>query len=275
MPPLRLTKDTTLCISIAERPGNFGTTLYNAAFQAKHLDFVYKALQVQPGQVRAAVNGVRALGIRGCGVSMPFKIEATKLVDSLDPWAKRIGAINTIVNTNGHLKGYNTDAFGAYEVLKSVHNLKQKSILLLGAGGVARAICAALAKHRAHNVTIVSRDPQASRRLAEGWRFATATWGTHLKRRADLFINATPLGMAPHANTSPLTKEAIQNYRMVMDVVIDPPETKLRQMARAAHKRIISGTTMSLYQAARQFELYTGEKAPVQLMKKMISQVHV
>jgi len=273
MNKLTITKDTQLCISIAERPGNFGTVLMNAAFAKKKLDFVYKACKVKPGQLTEALAGVRALNIRGCGVSMPFKMEAVHLVDSLDPWAQQIGAINTIVNTNGHLKGYNTDAHGAYQVLKPIKNLAHKKIVMIGGGGVARAISAALKKCKASDVTIICRDVNEAKILAEQWGFTTDSWGQHEKIEADMFINATPIGMKPKVNQSPLSPRAIRNYEIIMDVVIYPNETKLLRMARGSGKRLVSGLTMSLNQSARQFELYTGSKAPLQLMKGLISQV--
>ena len=273
MPKSQITKDTKLCISIAERPGNFGTILMNAAFAKQNIDFVYKATKVNPKQLKQALAGVRALNIRGCGVSMPFKMQAIPLLDSLDPWAKKIGAINTIVNTNGRLKGYNTDAYGAYQVLKTVKGISKQKVIMAGAGGVARALSAALAKLRVSDVTIVNRHAASAKELAKQWNFDTASWGAHEKTPADIFINATPIGMRPKPNHSPLTPQAIKNYQTIMDVVIYPNETKLLTAAKAANRRIISGLTMSLNQSARQYELYTGQKAPVQLMRKLITQV--
>jgi len=273
MPKMKITKDTTLCISVATRPGNFGTILMNAAFEKNDLDFLYKAMQVKEGQLERALAGVRALGIRGCGVSMPFKMEAAELVDSLDPWAEKIGAINTIVNTNGNLKGYNTDAYGAYQVLKAIKGLKSKSVIMVGAGGVARAICAALIKIGVKDVTIVNKDKVEAESLAERWKFKTALWGRHEVAEADLFINATPIGMKPNSGQSPLTEKAVDNYKIIMDVVIYPNETKLMKLAKKQKKRLIQGLTMSLNQSARQFELYTDKKAPIGLMKELITSV--
>lgn len=245
----------------------------NAAFTQKRLHFVYKACKVSPGQLKEALAGVRALNIRGCGVSMPFKMDAIQLVDSLDPWAQQIGAINTIVNTLGHLKGYNTDAYGAYQVLKPIKHLAQKKIVMIGAGGVARAISAALKKCQARNVTILSREAGEAKALAQTWDFMTGRWGDHEKMQADVFINATPIGMRPKPNSSPLSPKAIHNYSIIMDVVIYPNETRLLMMAKKAKRKLISGLTMSLNQSTRQFELYTNVKAPMQLMKNLITQV--
>ena len=263
-----ISKDTILCISLAQRPGNIGTLLFNAAFAAKKIDYIYKAFPLEPGNLPTALNGIRALGIRGCGLSMPHKIDAVNLVDSLDPIAKKIGAINTIVNHQGRLKGYNTDFYGAQQLLSNVPDIRHKSVVLLGAGGVAKAISAALAKARASQVTIINREPAPARQLASQWNFQSAKWPQHQTMTANLFINATPIGMAPQAAKSPLTAYSIANYSIIMDVITNPIKTQLIQTSTSQKKHVLIGATMALHQATRQFELYTGHPAPIAVMKK-------
>lgn len=263
--------NTQLCISLAQRPSNFGTNLFNAAFAAARLNFLYKAFALPPEHLAEAVAAMRTLDIRGCGISMPFKEEAMRYVDTLDPWARRIGAINTIVNTRGYLKGYNTDAVGAQVLLQPLaRRLRHERVILLGAGGAARAICAALNKLGAEKVWIVNRTPKEAQALAQQWQFTPKPWKTHLTSEAYLFINATPIGMMPYEKKSPLTPVAVKNYDVIMDVVIKPLNTKLAQQAIRARKKLLPGWQMALQQAARQFELYTGHPAPLRIMKQAI-----
>lgn len=269
-----ITKDTTLCISLAERPGSIGTTLFNAAFEKKKLDFIYKAFQLDARNLPVAIEAIRALGIRGVGLSMPHKEAAITLVDSLDPMAKKIGAINTIVNTKGKLKGYNTDAYGAGKLLSSVKGIKEKSVVVLGAGGVAKAITAALNKLKVKDVVIVTKEPAEAKQLAEARGYKAKPWPHHQTTQADVFINATPIGMAPHEEKSPLETEAIKNYKIILDVVTNPQETLLQKEAKKQKKRVLPGIQMALHQATIQFELYTGKKAPVTLMKKQLTNVN-
>ena len=266
-----ISKDTQLCISVAQHPSNFGTTLFNAAFQKLGLDFVYKAMRVRPGDLRAAIEGIRALGIRGCGVSMPFKGEAAGYMDNLDSLARKIGAVNTIVNTAGRLKGYNTDCWGAWQVLKRVKGLRSKRIVMLGAGGVAQAIACALVKLGASDVTVVNREQTSGKSLARKWGFSGyLAWRERDGVDGDVLINATPVGMAPHSQRCPVGEDVVGRFSVVMDVVINPSGTRLIKLARRRGRRVIPGHEMSLWQAARQFELYMGRRAPVKVMREQI-----
>jgi len=266
-----ISKDTQLCISVAQHPGNFGTMLFNAGFKKLNVDYVYKAFKLRPGELKAALNGVRALRIRGCGISMPFKVEAVGYMDSLDELAERIGAVNTIVNTAGRLKGYNTDCWGALQVLKRVKGLKDKKVVMLGAGGVAQAIACALATLGASDVTVANREPLPGRSLVRKWGFSGyMPWSERNKAEGDVLINATPVGMAPHSQRCPISEDVVGRFSVVMDVVINPLETVLMKLARRRGRRVIPGYEMSLRQAVRQFELYTGRPAPVEVMREQI-----
>lgn len=270
-----ITKDTMLCVSIAEHPSNFGTTLFNAAFEHEGIDAIYKALQVQPGNAKDAVAGIRALGIRGCGVSMPFKQEVIKYLDSVEEKAEQIGAVNTIVNTGRGLRGYNTDYSGAKTVLEQLGSIRSKKIVLLGAGGVARAISAALHSLHGHNVVVAAREEGPGQELVRKWKLAAfVLWKQRNDLAGDLLINATPVGMAPLRHAMPVEESTIERFRIVMDVVINPLETKLMKVARQKRKAVLPGYRMSLHQAARQFKLYTGRKAPLQLMEEQIKKVY-
>ena len=138
---VKLNKDTEVCISISSNPSNTGTTLHNACYEAQGLDFLYKAFQVT--DLEAAVKGVRALNIRGCSVSMPFKQDIIAPIDDLDPLARRVGAVNTVLNDDGCLVGHNTDVSGAIKTIGSLSLGAEDKVLMLGAGGMARALVVA------------------------------------------------------------------------------------------------------------------------------------
>lgn len=254
-----INKDTKVCISLAERPGNFGATLFNAAFTAVGLNYIYKPFKVTTENLKAAIDGIRAYGIIGCGVSMPHKIEVIKYLDEIDETAKKIGAINTIINRGGHLIGYNIDFIGAQKALSECYNVVDKTAVVIGAGGAARAVVMALKKSGISSIRLVNRNERKG-------RFFSQEFGLHYYSYydkiafigADLLINATPVGMSPNDQEMPVNKDLIDNFTAVMDVVIYPNETILLQTAKKLNKIIISGLRMSLHQAAAQFELYTG-----------------
>src|SRR5581483_10912195 len=129
---MKITKETICCISIAERPGNFGATIFNAVFQKLGMDYIYKPFKLIPGHLDEVTKSIKALGIRGCGVSMPHKSEILKYVDSVDGLAQKIGAANTVVNDKGVLKAYNTDCAGAMKALAEIFPMKGKSAHIVG-----------------------------------------------------------------------------------------------------------------------------------------------
>jgi len=261
-----LNKDTQLCISLAARPSNIGTRFHNYLYQQLGIDFIYKAFTTN--DIAAAVGGVRALGIRGCSVSMPFKEAVIPLVDELDQTAAAIQSVNTIVNTDGHLKAYNTD-YGAVQDLIAEHGLESgKSVLIRGSGGMAKAVGAAFRDAGFGNGTLIARNTESGQRLAAelGYRWAAEPAGL----TADIIVNVTPLGMAGGADetTVAFPAEAIARAETVFDVVAFPSETPLIVAARAAGKPVITGAEVIALQAAKQFELYTGVRpSPEQVLE--------
>ena len=259
-------KDTVVCISIASRPSNFGCTLHNAGYRALNLNFIYKSFGIT--DQKALIDAVRVMGIRGCSVSMPFKQSIIKELDRLDATAKEIGAVNTIVNDSGILTGYNTDAFGAEMALRNIGFVPDERVLLIGAGGVARAIVYALNRLNAVNITICNRNAEKLDELDSERRFSRIDWSERNGFKADLLINATPIGMAPETNRMPISKESINNFMSYFDVVVSPPKTKLIASAVSLNMNVIHGYQMSFYQAVKQFELYTDHKAPQDVLQK-------
>ncbi|HSU46778.1 MAG TPA: shikimate 5-dehydrogenase [Arthrobacter sp.] len=251
-----LNKDMTLCISLSARPSNNGTRFHNHLYGQLDLNWIYKAFA--PTNLEQAIAGVRGLGIRGCAISMPYKEDVIALVDEMDPSAKAIDSVNTIVNTGGHLKAYNTDYTAIEQLLASNAVPTDYSVLVQGAGGMAKATVAALRDAGFKDVTVIARNEAAGRALAAqygfGWR-AALDGGT-----ADVIINVTPIGMAGGAEADTLSFPivAIDAARLVFDVVALPAETPLIKAARAAGKPVITGAEVATIQALEQFVLYTG-----------------
>ncbi len=251
-----LSKDTRLCISLAGRPSNIGTRFHNYLYDLLGLDFVYKAFTTT--DIAAAIGGVRALGIRGCSVSMPFKQDVLALVDEVEQSARSIRAVNTIVNDEGRLTASNTD-YLAVQALIAEHNLQpSQSVLVYGSGGMASAVGAAFRDLGFDRGTIVARTAESGRALAD--RLGYDYGDDDGSRTADVLVNVTPIGMAggPEANGIPFREAAITNAHTVFDVVAMPSETPLIKAARGAGTAVITGAEVIALQAAEQFERYTG-----------------
>ena len=263
---MNLQNNPTLCISVAEKPGKFGITVHNAGYRALDLNFVYKTFAID--DIRGAIIGVRSLGIRGCSVSMPFKEKVIPFLDRLDPLAKKIGAVNTIVNDNGRLIGYNTDVIAVEKSLKPLQIKNDKNIIIFGAGGVSRAILVALKNLKLKNITVTNRTTRKGERLAKEFNVNFIQWSKRENVKADVLINATSIGMLPNIFSSPISKNKIKNSQIVMDVVAKPPKTKLIKIANKQGKITVDGLKLSLYQAFAQFKLYTGRNPPIQVMQK-------
>ena len=252
-PPLN--KNTRLCISLAARPSNHGTRFHNRLYDELGLDFVYKAMTTD--DIDAAVGGVRALGIRGCSVSMPWKEAVIPLVDVMTPSAAAIQSVNTIVNDDGVLSAYNTD-YLAIEQLIAAHGLRRDDrVLLRGSGGMARAVAFAF-RDAGFSGTIAARNPVTGAGLAAelDWDWADSPEGL----TAPILVNVTPIGMAggPDAGGQAFSDEQVAQASVVFDVVAMPVETPLVRAGRAAGKHVVTGGEVIALQAAAQFELYTG-----------------
>lgn len=255
-PPLN--KDTTVCISLAARPSNIGTRFHNYLYDELGLDYLYKAFTTT--DIAAAIGGVRALGIRGCSVSMPFKKDVMALVDEIEPSARAIDAVNTIVNDvsvpGGRLVASNTDYLAVQQLIDRLD--PADPVLLQGSGGMANAVGAALRDKGFHNGTVIARNLETGRALADrlGYGYAPDV-GT---RTAPILVNVTPVGMAggPDAHRSAFEPATIEAAEAVVDVVAMPAETPLVVAARAAGVPVITGAEVIALQAAEQFERYTG-----------------
>jgi shikimate dehydrogenase len=256
MPALRRTigRDTTVCMSLSARPGNFGSRFHNHLYEALGLDYVYKSFTTR--DLPAVVGGIRALGIRGCSVSMPFKEACIPLLDDLAPSAAAIASVNTIVNDQGHLRGHNTD-YAAIAPLLAQHGVPAETpFVARGSGGMGKAVISALRDAGFRQGTVVARNEATGRRLAESCGYA---WGAELAA-APMLVNITPIGMegGPEADDLAFPEEAIAAARFVFDVVALPAQTPLIRRARALGKTVITGAEVAALQALEQFILYTG-----------------
>ena len=253
-PPI--SRDTQLCLSLAARPGNFGTRFHNFLYEELGLDYVYKAFTTT--DLEGAIRGIRALGIRGCAVSMPFKEACIGLLDELDPSAAVIGSVNTIVNTAGQLKGYNTDYLAVASLLKSHAVAPGSRVALRGSGGMAKAVASALRDAGFGSGVIVARNEAAGRALAQGVGYSWQPDPSGVQ--ADLLVNVTPIGMAggPEANELAFPPDLISAAQTVFDVVALPAHTPLMLEARRQGRAVISGAEVATLQALEQFVLYTG-----------------
>ncbi len=248
-------RDTTLCMSLAGRPGTFGSRFHNHLYEALGLDWIYKAFST--ADLHAAIGGVRALGIRGCAISMPFKEACIPLLDELAPSARAIESVNTIVNDRGVLIGHNTDYAAIATLLRRLALPLDTTFALRGSGGMAKAIAAALRDTGFTRGMIVARNEQTGPVLARTMGF---TWQPSLgEARPQLLINATPLGMSgSDAHVLAFPDDAIAKADIAFDVVAMPRETPFITRARTLEKRVVTGDEVIVLQGVDQFVLYTG-----------------
>jgi shikimate dehydrogenase len=262
----------TLCGSLSRLASPLGRSMHEAGYRALGLPFAYIPFEVR--DLGGALGGMRALGIRGFGVSHPFKQDVMPLLDEIDGVARRIGAVNTIVNDGaGHLVGYNTDWIGAVRALEESRALEDARVLLVGAGGAARAIAFGL-RERGARTTIANRDLGKAEVLArEVGATAAALDETTHAANYDVVVNATTLGQTDAVAASPVPFEALRQGQLVMDIVYKPVHTRLVEAAARTGAAVVHGGRMLLHQAAAQFELYTGHPAPLDAMDAALTRI--
>nr|WP_321398964.1 shikimate dehydrogenase [uncultured Desulfobacter sp.] len=243
-----------------------GPLIHNAAFKNKQINAVYLAFEVQ--DAAGAVQAVRTLDIRGASVTIPFKESIMAHLDWIDPTAQAIGAVNTIVNDDGVLKGYNTDCQAAVAPLIPF-GIAGKTVCIVGAGGAARAVAHGIAAQNG-DIIITNRTETKGRALAESVnaRFVSADEMANI--RADVVINTTSIGMTPQADKISFPQELLTAGMVVMDVVYTPLKTRLLETAEQKGCTTIDGLSMFIAQAAAQFELWTGIFPDTDLMRNIV-----
>ena len=252
--------------------------MHNSAFQKLGMDYVYVPFRVKKEELGRAIDGIRALNIRGMNVTIPHKVAIIPFLDKLDTLAEKTGAVNTIVNDGGVLSGYNTDATGFLQaLLEQGVEPRSKNVVILGAGGASRAISFILAERGAH-LFILNRGLDRAEELSQ--RISQVV-GTEVKalrldednlslalQTADVLVNTTSIGMSPGINETPLPARLLRPGLIVFDIVYNPMETRLLRDAEDAGARTIGGLDMLVWQGALAFEKWTGTKAPFDLMKE-------
>lgn len=241
--------------------------MHNAAFEKIGYNGVYLAFPVK--DVKSAVAGVRALNVKGVSVTIPHKITIMEYLDEIDDQARQIGALNTIVNKDGHLYGYNSDCLGAINALLDKTEIKGKDVVIAGAGGAARAIAFGILAEGG-SLTILNQIKEEGEALAADLGVNYYPLSDYKKHESEIFINATPLGMTPDIDTMPVDKDYLRKEMTVMDIVYNPLKTKLLKEAEVKECNIVDGVSMFVYQGISQFESWTGEKAPAELMRKVV-----
>ena len=258
---------------------SFSPIMHNAAFKDKGLNYVYVAFDVLPENLKYVIDGAKALGIVGFNVTIPHKIEIMKYLDEIDKDAELIGAVNTIKIEKGKAIGYNTDGIGARKALEEeIGKVKDKNIVIYGAGGAARAVAFELAKD--NNITIANRTIEKAEALAKeiaeklnkklGEEIRFSGLDADLEG-VDIIINATPIGMYPNVDVEPIVKaEKLREDMIVMDLIYNPLETVLLKEAKKVNAKTINGLGMLIYQGVVAFKIWTGVEPNIDVMKNAI-----
>ena len=259
---------------------SFSPPMHNAAFEELDLDYAYVAFDVNPDDLKAAIQGAQSLNIRGFNVTIPHKVNVMEYLDELDEVAELIGAVNTIDFKS--LKGYNTDGIGAVRAIEEVSSIKNKNVVIAGAGGASRAISFYIAKYGAEAITILNRNESKAQRLASDVSNSNLIDSVNSDsigkiadyvNDADILIDTTPLGMHPHVDDEPIVRaEEMHDDLVVFDAVYNPNETVLLKEAVKAGAKPVYGIKMLLYQGAESFRIWTGRDAPIDVMEHALNQ---
>ena len=279
-------KDTVL-LGLIGRPvlHSYSPFIYNITIELKKLDYIYLPFEVTEKNLKNAINGMSAYNFRGLNVTIPYKEAVIRHLDGLSDEASIIGAVNTICNFEGKLIGYNTDTYGIYiSLLPYALQLSNKNVTIFGAGGAARAVIYTLIKYfNPQSITVVNRSLQKAEEICNDFTgkmkydalSSVLFNASEMKRILDsssLIINATPIGLHPDINEiHPLLSEyAFNNEQIVFDLIYNPNITKLLKRASGYGAESISGLKMLIYQAAKSFEIWTGEEMPVDDVLKSV-----
>ena len=250
--------------------------IHSAAFRELNLDCSYIAYRIPKGELEDGIEGLKKIKIDGFNVTIPHKVEMMKYLDRIDESCSLIGAVNTVTYKDGILKGYNTDMDGFLEPFKKKKlNISNTKVLLLGAGGAARAIVAGFAKEKVSNITIANRTLENANSLSEfGKKIGLSSNAIEIKdvddseKNYDIIVNATSVGLKNEP--SPISLEGINEKTIVYDIVYMPMNTDFIKKAKEKKATIIFGYEMLLGQATRAFEIWHGMDAPYNAMKKAL-----
>jgi len=248
--------------------------IHNAAFTEKGINNVYVPLKI--AKIETFMKECRKIDFQGFSVTIPHKESVLPFLDDLDHTARKIGAINTIVNRNGKLTGYNTDCMAAvmgleYSMKEANETLNNKKVSIIGAGGAARAIAFGL-KEKGCDITIFNRTTERAEKLSHDVLCRFESFGEIHKLDSDILINTTSIGMFPDVNQTPVPKNILKKGMIVFDAVYNPIETRLLREANENGCHTVNGLSMFINQAAEQFRLWTDIDAPIELMTKVVKE---
>ncbi len=272
-----------LCVIGHPIEHSMSPAMHNAALKELALDYIYLAFDVPPRDLETTVLEFKKRGFRGINVTIPHKETIMKYLDQIDPLAKKIGAVNTIKNQEGNLIGKNTDAFGAKRALINAgFEIKEKKVLILGAGGAARAVSFALSdesdkificdiiEKRAIALANELKDKMKIKAVGKNFKYEALK---SLIFDVDILINATPVGMYPDVNKTPISKDLLAEHLFVYDVIYNPLNTQLLKDASKIGCKTLNGIEMFINQGALAFEWWTDTKPNTNVMKKTIIEI--
>jgi shikimate dehydrogenase len=271
MSELEISAKTSLCLLLGDPVSHsLSPKMHNAAYKATKLDFAMVASRVKAEHLKDAISGIRVLSVKGLAVTMPHKVSIIHLLDQVDPTASDIGAVNTIINVDDQLIGYNTDWLGILEPLERRIALSGISAAVLGAGGASQAAVYALTKSGAH-VTVLNRTVDKAKALAAKFGADFGELSPQIDTgRYKVIINTTPLGMHESRDAAPLLSNQLADHQIVFETIYSPRETRLLKFAREVGCQVIEGQEMFLEQGAAQFKIHTGADAPREIMRSAL-----
>lgn len=264
---------------------SFSPKMHNTTFKSMDLNYYYFSIEVDNENLEDVIKGIRHMNYAGFNVTKPNKVKVLKYLDEIDDLASKIGAVNTVKIVDGKLIGYNTDGEGYVESLRHELGFEPdgKIVTILGAGGAGRAIAFTLANYGAKKIYILNRTIENSQKVAEevNANINNCAEYIHLSDdnlkacidKSDIIINATGVGMSPHIDRTPFSKELLYPDIIVSDITYNPLKTKLLEEAEEVGCRIHNGVGMLIYQGAKAFELWTGIDAPVKEMTKTVHEI--
>lgn len=241
--------------------------MHNNAFSHIGYNAVYLAFKVT--DIASAVTGLKGLDVKGASITIPHKVAVKELLDELDEQALKIGAVNTVLNKEGRLVGYNTDCTGAMAALSEKTTIRGKDVAIIGAGGAARAIGFGILSEGG-NLTVLNRSTDKGEQLARDLGAGFSPLSEFNRVKCQILINTTSVGMTPHVEAMPVQKTDLEKEMVVMDIVYNPLKTTLLKAAEDIGCITVDGVAMFVCQGACQFELWTGKKAPVDVMREAV-----
>lgn len=270
---MKISARTKICMIIGDPVAHsLSPAMHNAGYEALGIDnqFVFLGTKVAADDIGIAIQAMRKMGIHGLACTIPHKVSVMKFLDEIDETAVKIGAVNTVLNQNGKLIGFNTDWLGLVTPLEKIVDLKNKKAAVIGAGGASRGVVFGLLK-RGVKVKVFNRTKEKAVNLAKEFVCLSGDLSRQEEIKVfDMIVNTTSVGMRPLENETPISVENITDKQIVFDIVYAPFETKLLKEAKKKGAKIIHGVEMLLHQGTAQFEIFTGRKAPENIMRKIL-----